>query len=87
MLIYEKNRIYTTKYGMVGLHECSSQNSSKGTQAEFKAVGPNIVYHTALYADGKLRLTGNPFLLDTLGNINYFTPQTECISFYPRYLF
>lgn len=28
MLIYEKNRIYTTKYGMVGLHECSSQNSS-----------------------------------------------------------
>lgn len=30
MLIYEKNRIYTTKYGMVGLHECSSQNSSNG---------------------------------------------------------
>lgn len=53
----------------------------KGTQAEFKAVGPNIVYHTALYADGKLQLIGNPFLLDTLGNINYFTPQTECISY------
>lgn len=25
MLIYEKNRIYTTKYGMVGLHECSAK--------------------------------------------------------------
>lgn len=44
---------------------------------EIKAVGPNIVYHTALYADGKLQLTGNPFLLDSLGNINYFNPQTK----------
>ena len=53
----------------------------KGTQAEFKAVGPNIVYHTALYADGKLQLTGDPFLLDTLGNITRFSPQKECIAY------
>lgn len=49
----------------------------KGDRAEFGAVGPNIVYHAALYADGKLQLSGNPFLLDTLGRITYFVPQAE----------
>lgn len=52
----------------------------RGKQAEFKAIGPNIVYHTALYTDGKLQLTGNPFLLDTLGNMTYFTPQADTIN-------
>lgn len=53
----------------------------KGKQAEFKAIGPNIVYHAALYADKKLQLVGNPFLLDTLGQISYFTPQTETMEY------
>lgn len=52
-----------------------------GKQAEFKAVGPNIVYHAALYADKKLQLVGNPFLLDTLGQITYFTPQAETMDY------
>lgn len=53
----------------------------KGRQAEFRAIGPNIVYHAALYADGRLQLTGDPFLLDTLGNITRFSPQKECIAY------
>lgn len=53
----------------------------KGKQAEFKAIGPNIVYHAALYADKKLQLVGNPFLLDTLGQITYFTPQAETMEY------
>lgn len=52
----------------------------QGKQAKFKAIGPNVVYHTALYTDGKLQLTGNPFLLDTLGNITYFIPQVHTTS-------
>lgn len=52
-----------------------------GKQAEFKAIGPNIVYHAALYADKKLQLVGNPFLLDTLGQITYFTPQAEMMEY------
>ena len=53
----------------------------EGEQARFEAVGPNIVYHTALYADGKLQLTGNPFLLDTLGQITYFVSQAETMEY------
>lgn len=53
----------------------------KGRQAEFRAIGPNIVYHAALYTDGRLQLTGDPFLLDTLGNITRFSPQKECIAY------
>ncbi len=52
-----------------------------GKQAEFKAVGPNIVYHAALYADKELQLVGNPFLLDTVGQITYFTPQAETMEY------
>ena len=52
-----------------------------GKQAHFKAVGPNIVYQPALFQDGKLQPTGNPFLLDTLGQIIYFKPQNETFDF------
>lgn len=50
-------------------------------KAQFQAVGPNIVYHAALYANKKLELVGNPFLLDTLGQISYYTPQAEKIDY------
>lgn len=36
---------------------------------------------SAFYADGKLQPTGNPFLLDTLGQITYFVPQAETRKF------
>lgn len=50
-------------------------------KAYFDAVGPNIIYHTALYADGKLELVGDPFLLDTLGHISYYTPISETMDY------
>lgn len=50
-------------------------------KVQFQAVGPNIVYHVALYANDKLELVGNPFLLDTLGHIFYYTPQAEKIDY------
>lgn len=50
-------------------------------KAFFHAIGPNIIYHTALYADGKLELVGNPFLLDTLGHIAYYTPKPETMDY------
>ena len=49
-------------------------------KAVFPAIGPNIVYHAALYAGGKLTLTGDPFLLDTMGQIVYYTPRPETID-------
>lgn len=52
-----------------------------GNKVLFQAVGPNIVYHTALYADKKLKLIGDPFLLDTLGQITNYTPQAETIDY------
>lgn len=52
-----------------------------GNRASFKAVGPNIVYQPALYSEGKLNLSGYPFLLDTLGNITYFIPQAETMNY------
>lgn len=53
----------------------------KENKAVFKAIGPNIVYHAALYAHGKLNLTSHPFLLDTLGQITYYTPQSETMDY------
>lgn len=50
-------------------------------KASFKAIGPNIVYHTALYKNGKLDLVGDPFLLDTLGHISYYTPKAETMDY------
>lgn len=50
-------------------------------EADFKAIGPNIIYHTALYIDGKIKLVGDPFLLDTLGLIHYYTPQKATITY------
>lgn len=50
-------------------------------KVQFQAVGPNIVYHAALYANDKLELVGNPFLLDTLGHISYYAPQAEKIDY------
>ncbi|WP_293711053.1 hypothetical protein [uncultured Parabacteroides sp.] len=50
-------------------------------KVQFQAVGPNIVYHTALYADKKLELVGDPFLLDTLGQITCYRPQVETIDY------
>lgn len=47
----------------------------------FEAIGPNIVYHTALYVDGILQLIGDPFLLDTLGQITTYSPQKEKIDY------
>lgn len=46
----------------------------QGDSVRFRNVCPNIVYHPALYADGKLQLTGHPFLLDTLGHVNVLAP-------------
>lgn len=53
----------------------------KEDKIQFQAVGPNIVYHAALYANDKLELVGNPFILDTLGQLSYYTPQTETIDY------
>lgn len=53
----------------------------KKDKIQFQAVGPNIVYHAALYANEKLELVGNPFLVDTLGDISYYTPQIEKINY------
>lgn len=50
-------------------------------KASFKAMGPNIVYHTALYKNGKLDLVGDPFLLDTLGHISYYAPQSATMNY------
>lgn len=50
-------------------------------RATFQAVGPDIVYQPALYAEGHLQPVGNPFLLDTLGNTYYFIPQTETMAY------
>lgn len=52
-----------------------------GSKAEFKAVGPNIVYQTALYKNEKLEPIGDPFLLDTLGQISFYTPQAENMDY------
>lgn len=52
-----------------------------GNKANFKAVGPNIVYQTALYRDEKLEPIGDPFLLDTLGQVLFYTPQAETIEY------
>lgn len=50
-------------------------------KAEFQAIGSNIVYHTALYADGMMKLVGAPFLLDTLGQVSYYTPLAETMDY------
>lgn len=50
-------------------------------QVSFNAIGPNIVYHSALYTDGALQLTGAPFLLDTLERITKYMPQKETIDY------
>lgn len=50
-------------------------------KVKFQAVGPNIVYHVALYTNKKLELVGDPFLLDTLGQISYYTPQAETMDY------
>lgn len=50
-------------------------------KAKFQAIGPNIIYHAALYVDGKTELVGNPFLLDTLGQISYYTAQQETMNY------
>lgn len=50
-------------------------------QVSFKAVGPNIVYHSALYTDDALQLVGAPFLLDTLGQITKYIPQKEKMDY------
>lgn len=52
----------------------------QGDSVRFQNVCPNIVYHPALYADGKLQLTGHPFLLDTLGCVNVLAPQTDTVN-------
>lgn len=52
-----------------------------GGKAEFKAVGSNIVYQTALYRNNKLEPIGNAFLLDSLGRISFYTPQTETMEY------
>lgn len=50
-------------------------------KAEFKAIGPNIVYQTALYQNEKLEPVGDPFLLDSLGQISFYTPQAETMDY------
>lgn len=50
-------------------------------KATFRAIGPNIVYHAALYTNGKLKLIGDPFLLDTLGHISSYTPLQETMDY------
>lgn len=49
-------------------------------QALFKDMGPNIVYHAAYFDKGKIQPTGHPFLLDTLGYITSFVPQSEKVT-------
>ena len=50
-------------------------------KAKFRDIGPNIVYHPSLFINDRLQLLGNPFLLDTLGQMTYFTPQTTMIDY------
>ncbi|MCM0716994.1 transglutaminase domain-containing protein [Parabacteroides sp. W1-Q-101] len=52
-----------------------------GNKVDFKAVGPNIVYQTALYRNDKLEPVGDAFLLDSLGQISFYTPQTETMEY------
>jgi len=49
----------------------------KSGKAEFKKMGRNIVYMTLLNNDGALQNVGDPFLVDSLGNIHYFNADTE----------
>lgn len=44
-------------------------------QALFKNVGPNVVYHAALYDDGIIKPIGSPFFLDTLGCVASYEPE------------
>lgn len=52
-----------------------------GNKADFKAVGPNIVYQTALYRNNKLEPIGDAFLLNSLGQVSFYTPQTETMEY------
>ena len=49
-------------------------------KAFFPAMGTNVVYHAAIYQNGKLRLKGNPFLLDEQGAMHTYTPQVETFN-------
>lgn len=53
----------------------------KENKAEFKAIGPNIVYHPALFIDDEIQLVGVPFLLDTLGRKTCFSPQKTVMDY------
>lgn len=52
-----------------------------GNKIKFKAIGPNIVYQTALYKDEKLEPIGDSFFLDTLGQVSFYTPQAETMDY------
>lgn len=54
--------------------------SIKEKKAIFKAIGTGIVYHLALFQDQQLLLTGNPFLLNEQGNLQYYTPQDDTLD-------
>ncbi len=52
-----------------------------GNKANFKAVGPNIVYQTALYRNDKLEPIGDAFMLDSLEQVSFYTPQAETMEY------
>jgi hypothetical protein len=49
-------------------------------KAVFKDIGTNVVYQLATYNHSGINPTGNPFLLDSIGNIHYFFPETKKID-------
>lgn len=52
-----------------------------GDKAYFKAVGPNIVYQPTLFRNNKLEPIEDAFLLDSLGQVSFYTPQTETMEY------
>lgn len=48
----------------------------KRNKYEFKKMGRNIVYLPVFYDNGYITPINAPFILDSLGNVNYLTPDT-----------
>lgn len=54
--------------------------SIKDRQASFQAVGTCVVYHLAIFQEKRLKLVGNPFLVDKQGKIRYYIPQSPTFN-------
>ncbi|MDR1161690.1 MAG: discoidin domain-containing protein, partial [Tannerellaceae bacterium] len=48
-----------------------------GKEVVFKNVGKEVVYQLSLFNSSGVCPVGNPFLLDSIGNMHYFSPSEE----------